>query len=103
MHGLEEAYCIGAWAELSEHDWCLAKRVWNESENDGVPEFPGVLANDVPRTYEHSTRGLQVLVQLHGEMRPTLRLVGTGHALENEQRQGISPHRALHFSGLVER
>jgi hypothetical protein len=102
VHGLDEPYCIGAWAELAEHDWRMARQVWDQPGNDRIPEFPGVIANHLPRTYDISTQGLAVQVQLHDDMRPTFRLVDTAHPLEAEQRDGITPHRALHFTRLID-
>lgn len=93
-------YCIGAWVELAEHDWRLARMMWDEPGNDRVPEFAGTLANHIPRVYEFSTLGLELRVQLHDDTRPTFRLVDSGHPLEDEQRQGITPHRAAFFTGL---
>ena len=98
-----ETYCIGAWAELAEHDWRMARQMWDSTGNDRVPPFPGVLANELPRLFEDSTRGLEVLVQLHDATRPTFRLVDTHHPLEDEQRAGITAHRALQFTALAER
>ncbi|NUO76756.1 MAG: DUF2199 domain-containing protein [Lysobacter sp.] len=97
----DDDYCIGAWAELAQADWLLARTMWDEEGNDRVPEFDGVLANHLPHTYELSTLGLSVRVQLHDESRPSFRLYETGHPLEAEQRDGISAHRALHFTGLL--
>lgn len=100
VHGLEQAYSIGAWAKLDRSDWQLARRMWNESGNGRLPEFDGELANHIPRLFEVSTEGLAVRVRLHDELRPAFRLLGTGHPLEEEQHAGISAHRALQYSGL---
>lgn len=100
VDGLEEPYCIGAWAELAEHDWRMARQMWDDEGNDGVPEFPGTLANQLARFYEIGTQGLSVMIQLHDDTRPTFRLLATGHPLEDEQQRGISPHRALEFTNL---
>lgn len=96
-----DEYCIGAWVELTEHDWRMARAMWNESGNDRIPEFDGRLANHVPLAHEISTLELDVRVQLHDDRRPTFRFVDTGHPLEDEQRQGISAHRALALSELA--
>ena len=102
VDGVAEPYCLGAWAELAEHDWRMARAIWDEEGNDRVPEFAGTIANHVPRLYETSTEGLQVMIQLHDAMRPTFRLIDTGHPLEEEQRRGITPHRALEFTRLLD-
>lgn len=100
VHGLDEPYLIGAWVKLDRHDWQLARRMWDEHGNARVPEFDGELANHVPRLFDISTEGLSVRVRLHDDTRPTFRLLGTAHPLEQEQHDGISAHRALKYSRL---
>lgn len=98
VHGQDDDYCIGIWAELAQADWLLARTMWDEAGNDRVPEFDGVLANHISHTYDVSTLGIGVRVQLHDDTRPSFRLLETGHPLEAEQRNGISAHRALQFT-----
>jgi hypothetical protein len=95
-----DVYRIGAWAELSADDWRTVWDSWDEAGSDLLPPLAGTLANQIPATYGASTLGLNLKVRLHDETRPSFHFSETGHPLESEQLQGITPHRARYFTDL---
>ncbi|MGO1072872.1 DUF2199 domain-containing protein [Lysobacter sp. CA199] len=95
-----DMYRIGAWAELSADDWRTVWDSWDERGSDLLPPLVGTLANHIPSTYEASTLGLNLTLRLHDQTRPSFHFAGTGHPLEREQLQEITPHRARYFTGL---
>jgi hypothetical protein len=96
--GRQEPYCIGLWAEISAQAYERIWKLWDEPDQSSEPAFQATLANDVPGG---ATLGLRVKVALTGPTtRPDLFVVEVSHPLFEEQRAGISSHRAYEYSSL---
>jgi len=92
VHGYDEPFVWGVWAEISPKNFLRAHELWNTPGRENEPPFPGYLNTDLP--LYGSTMNVEVDVQTqivgrkpHFYVRDPDLVVGT------EQREGITPER----------
>ena len=100
VHGSDQPYSIGAWAELSATDFRLVWNLWSDENQADTPPMSARLSNMVP--FHDNTLGMSAAVQLTGpHTRPEITLQESGSSLYAEQSQGIARHRAHEYARLV--
>jgi hypothetical protein len=99
IHGASETYSIGAWAEISKPDFARVRELWNQADQTNEPAIDALLANHIPLTT--GSLACRATVQLVSRTkRPWITVADEACSLFQEQRDGISPHRASEFSDL---
>lgn len=97
VHGSDIPYRLGVWAETSEAAFRRICELWRDDDQVHEPPFEVTLANSIPSVLE--TRGLAALLHLTGpKTRPEIFIAASGHPIADQQRNGISVHRAFQFT-----
>ena len=97
VDGREGPYNIGVWVELSAQDFREIHALWSDPDQASHGPFPGALANEVYGCRD--SRGLALEIRLTGPTtRPEFHLIGEGHDLIRQQREGITQHQAYEYS-----
>lgn len=96
----EIPYRIGVWVEAEEADFRRIYELWSDEHQANEPPFTVRLANTIPTVPD--TRGLGAELRLTG---PTTRpeiFMHSGHPVADQQRQGITAHRAYEYTESVQ-
>lgn len=100
VHGVDEPFIWGVWAEVSPKNFLRQQEIWNTEGRETEPLFPGYLNNEIPVYGE--TLNMKVHVQTRPVgWRPHFFPKDAGHALAREQREGISLERVQEIAVLV--
>ena len=104
IHGLEEPFVWGVWAEVSPKSFIRANEIWSVPGRETEPPFPGWLNSELPLFGDTINLELSVYTQVVGR-RPQFKVVDLDHPLALEQRDGITmqqveqiAERMLHLS-----
>lgn len=93
-------YSQGVWAEIDRESFQRIWDLWDDPDQGEEPPMAGTLANAIPSLVH--TVGLGVLVKLSGpKTRPCFEVTDSKHQLYEEQRKGISEHRAHEYSSHI--
>ncbi|MFZ2334528.1 MAG: DUF2199 domain-containing protein [Sideroxyarcus sp.] len=93
-------YSIGAWAEIADADFKKIWALWKDENQADEPAIAGVLANDIPLSKR--AFGCSVAVKLTGpNTRPHIIIADEGCSIFQEQKYGISLHRASEYSDIT--
>ncbi|MGY4493680.1 DUF2199 domain-containing protein [Pseudomonas sp. TE3610] len=96
----DDDYHIGVWVELAQLDFERIYELWDDPQQSAQPPFAVTLANSIPTLPE--TLGLVAELQLVSpQSRPRVQLLVGDHPLMNEQKMGISAHRAHEYSAMA--
>ncbi len=100
VHERAYEYSIGAWAEIAEDDYKKIRALWKDENQANEPAIAGVLANDIPLSA--GSFGCSVAVKLTGpKTRPHIIIADENCSIFQEQRYGISLHRASEYSDIT--
>jgi len=92
IEGEEGYFGYGTWIEVSREDFEALGELWFDEDGWRSLPFPGALANEL--TPYEGTEGLPVEIRLRDvQLLPLIELDGA-HELVEDQRQGITSHRA---------
>ena len=99
--GLDQDYCWGIWAQVDKDAFVDIERRWDRSDRENGPVHAATIANELP-VFGQPMLGLRVsvVVQPRGTA-PHVRIEDPGHPAFREQREGISPGRAMAFNHFV--
>lgn len=96
----DEPYSLGVWVELAAPDFDRIYDLWEDENQAAELPFAANLANSIP--LHASSYGLQGLLNLTGPTtRPKFQLAEAAHPLFDEQKNGISAHRAAEYADVV--
>jgi hypothetical protein len=97
----EDAYFgYGVWVEVSERDFELLAELWHDDEGWRHEPVEARLANEL--SPYAATEGLPVRIRLRDvQLLPLVELGGAGHELVEDQREGITLHRAHELAATV--
>lgn len=99
VHERLHEYSIGAWAEVSDAGYKKIRALWKDENQANEPAITGVLANDIPLST--GSLGCSVAVKLTGpETRPHIVVMDERCSIFQEQKYGISLHRASEYSDI---
>jgi len=100
VHERLHEYSIGAWAEIADADFKKIWALWKDENQANEPAIAGVLANDVPLST--GALGCSVAVKLTGpKTRPHIIIADEDCSIFQEQKYGISLHRASEYSDIT--
>lgn len=100
VHGDDNPYRLGVWVETSEATFRRIRELWLDDNQAHEPPFDVTLANSIPTVPE--TRGLTALLRLTGpKTRPEVFIAASTHPMADQQRGGISRHRAFEYTTSV--
>ena len=88
----EETFCWNVWASVSETNFRRTNEMWNDPERVNEPAYFGWLQTSLP-CYPET---LSIKIMLHTQelgIIPQVELIEEGHALTQEQQQGITWQR----------
>lgn len=97
VHGSDEEYCLGAWAEISADDYRMVLNDWEKEIASPSQLIRGHIANQLPYT-KNSLGSLVDILATDNKSRPILILTDENCSLTKEQQQGIARHRAAEFT-----
>jgi hypothetical protein len=92
IHGLEEPFIWGVWAEVSPKNFLRTNELWNTPGREDEPPFPAYLNSEIPIFGPTINLELDVQTQPVGR-RPHFFIKDPNHPLAREQREGISLER----------
>jgi hypothetical protein len=93
-------YRIGVWVETSEASFKRICELWSDELQANEPSFGVAIANRIPTVPD--TLGLAATLQLTGpKTRPEVFVAEPAHPLADQQRDGISAHRAYEYTVSV--
>lgn len=92
IHGLEEPFVWGVWAEVSPKSFIRANEIWNVPGRETEPPFPGWLNSELPLFGDTINLEVSVQTQVVGR-RPQFKVIDLDHPLALEQRDGITMQR----------
>jgi hypothetical protein len=92
IHGLEEPFIWGVWAEVSPKTFLRANELWNTPSREDEPPFPAYLNSEIPIFGPTLNLELDVQTQPIGR-RPHFFIKDPNHPLARDQREGISHER----------
>ncbi len=92
VHGLEEPFIWGVWAEVGPKDFLRTTQLWNVLGREAEPAFPGYLNSEIPLYGDTINLEVNVQTQVVGR-RPHFLVSRADHPLAIEQREGISLKR----------
>lgn len=97
VHGSDIPYRLGVWVETSQVAYKRICELWRDEDQALEPPFEVTLANGIPTVPE--TRGLAALLHLTGpKTRPDVFIATSNHPMAEQQREGISAHRAYQYT-----
>ncbi|WP_182276756.1 DUF2199 domain-containing protein [Granulicella sp. 5B5] len=100
VHGLEEPFIWGVWAEVSPKTYLRADAMWKVEGRENEPVFTGYLATEMP--VYGNTIDLEVDVQTQRVgRRPHFFVQDPLHPIAVEQREGISLGRVQEIAEMV--
>jgi hypothetical protein len=89
IHGLEEPFIWGVWAEVGPKDFLRTTQLWNTEGRETEPPFPGYLNNEIPLFGDTINLEVNVQTQVVGR-RPSFFVLQEDHPLAIQQRDGLS-------------
>jgi len=92
IHGLEEPFIWGVWAEVSPKNFIRTHELWNTEGREAEPAFAGYLNSELPPYGNTIDLEISVQTQPVGK-RPHFTVSDPEHPLAIEQREGISLER----------
>lgn len=92
VHGLDEPFIWGVWAELSPKTFLRVHELWNTEGREAEPPFRAYLNSQLAVYGDTLNLELEVRTQPVGR-RPHYFVVDAEHPLAVEQREGISLER----------
>jgi hypothetical protein len=92
IHGLDEPFIWGVWAEISPKNFIRFNELWNTPGRETEPSFPGYLNSEIPIFGPTINLELDVHTQVIGR-RPHFFIKDPNHPLARDQREGISHER----------
>ena len=99
VHGREDRYHIGLWAEVDRHSFDRVYELWEESDRENEPPMSSRLANEIP--FSEGSLGMSANLQMMGgESRPFLYLLPSSNPLFSDQKSGVSAHRINEYTSL---
>jgi hypothetical protein len=100
VHGLEEPFVWGVWAEISPKNFLRSAELWSAQGREAEPVFDGYL-NSVIEPYGDTYNLLvEVRTQAVG-VRPNFVVKDVEHPLAIEQREGISRERVQEIAEMM--
>ncbi|HEY4146701.1 DUF2199 domain-containing protein [Pinirhizobacter sp.] len=97
VHERDISYRLGLWVETSEATFNRIRELWRDDNQADEKPFEVTLANSIRAL--PATCGLPVLLQLTGpKTRPDIIVPMSRHPLCDEQRTGITAHRANQYT-----
>jgi hypothetical protein len=100
VHGMEEPFIWGVWAEVSPKTYLRADALWKTEGRENEPVFTGYLATEVPIYGNTIDLEVDVKTQVVGR-RPHFYVQDEAHPIAVEQREGISMARVQEIAELV--
>lgn len=100
IHGLDEPFVWGVWAEVSPSNFIRSNHLWQTPGRQNEPPYPGYLDSDI--FLFGSTINLEV--DIHTQpigQRPRFMISDPNHPLAIEQRDGITIERAQEIAEMV--
>lgn len=89
IHGMDEPFIWGVWAEVSPKNFLHTAELWNTEGREQGPPFTGYLNNQLP--IYGDTLNLEVGIQTQPVgRRPSFFVKDAEHLIAREQRDGIS-------------
>jgi hypothetical protein len=92
IHGLEEPFIWGVWAEISPKNFLRTTEIWNATGREEEPPFTGYLDSQIPIYGDTHNLVVDVHTQPIGQ-RPSFFVNDPAHPLAIEQREGITLER----------
>jgi hypothetical protein len=92
VHGVEEPFIWGVWAEVSPKNFLRQQELWKTEGRETEPLFPGYLNNELPVYGDTLEMKLEIQTRPVG-WRPHFFPKDQAHPLAVEQREGISLER----------
>jgi hypothetical protein len=92
VHGREEPFIWGVWAEVSPKNFLRAHELWHVPGRESTPPFAGYLNNEIPLYGNTIDLEVDVQTQVVGR-RPSFFVRDATHPIATEQRDGISLER----------
>jgi hypothetical protein len=99
VHGREDEYNIGLWAEVDRRSFDRVYELWEEPDRASEPAMSAKLANEVPLS-EGSLGMSADLQMMGGDSRPCLHLRPSQNPLFSDQQSGVSAHRIHEYTSL---
>lgn len=100
IHGLEEPFIWGVWAEVSPQNFTRTNEMWRTEGRENDPPFDGWLASELFPYDNTLNLKLRVQTQPVGR-RPHYTVLEQEHALAREQREGISMERVIQIAEMI--
>ncbi len=100
IHGFEQPFIGGVWAEISPKNFLRTVELWNTSGRETQPAFPGFLNSEIPLYGNTIDLEVDVHTQVVGR-RPHFLISNPDHPLAIEQRDGISLSRVEEIAEMV--
>jgi len=101
VHGLEEPFIWGVWAEVSPKNFLRTHELWQTEGRERQPPFRGYLNNELPLYGD--TLNLEVDVQtMPVGRRPHFTVHDAEHPLAREQREGLTLARLEEINVLMQ-
>lgn len=99
----ERSYNLGVWAQVSQDAFFRVIDLWDDPDQANEPPFEAMLANRLPDLPD--TSGMPVQLELTGpKTRPRIVVPASSqHPLHEEQRRGITAHRASEYTHSLDR
>jgi len=92
VHGSDEPFIWGVWAEVSPKNFLRTQEMWNNPGREFEPAFPGYLNSIIPVFGNTLNLQVDVQTQIVGR-RPHFFVKDADHPLAREQREGITLER----------
>ena len=92
IHGLEEPFIWGVWAEISPKNFIRTFELWDTPGREDEPPFPGYLNSEITIYGPTINLELDIHTQVVGR-RPHFFIKDPDHPLAREQREDISLER----------
>ena len=100
IHGLEEPFIWGVWAEISPKNFIGTQNLWKTEGRERTPSYPGYLDTELPLYGNTLNLEVRVQTQVVGR-RPHFTMVQQDHALAVEQKGGISLARVRQIASSL--
>lgn len=100
VHGLEDPFVWGIWAEISPKNFFLTHELWNSPGREDTPAFPGWLDSEIPIFGNTHNLEIEVHTQPVGR-RPHFTVADPNHPLAIEQREGITLERVREIAARM--
>jgi hypothetical protein len=92
IHGIEQPFIWGVWAEISPKTFLRAQQLWKTPGREAEPPFPGWLNSEILPYGDTLNLELSIRTQPVGR-RPHFFVTDADHPLAIEQREGITLER----------